>query len=112
MADKKSSSHIGVGMLIGAAVGVAAAAFLQSKKGKAFTKDLTRKTIALQKKVNAELKKAGTVTKDSYQNLVENVIAYYVKTKDIAKSEIPAVRKTLLGTWKNVEREIRSVKRR
>ena len=46
----KKGSHVGVGMLIGAAIGVAAATFLQSKKGKELTKDLQKKTAALQKK--------------------------------------------------------------
>ncbi len=110
MEDKKGSSHIGAGMLIGAAIGVAAATFLQSKQGKVLTKDLMKKTNALQKKINAELKKAGNITKENYEQLVDKVIAYYVKSKDIAQKEIPEVRKTLLSTWKTIEREIKSLK--
>jgi gas vesicle protein len=110
MPDKKKSSHLGAGMLIGAVIGVGTAAFLQSKKGKVFAKDLTHKVTALQKKINAELKKNGSMTKDAYENLVDTVVAYYVKTKDIAKTEIPAVRKQLLGSWKMIQKELKSVK--
>lgn len=110
MPDKKKSSHFGAGMLIGAAIGVGTAAFLQSKKGKTFTKDLSRKVAALQKKVNAQLKKNGVMTKNAYEDLVDTVVAYYVKTKDIAKTEIPAVRKQLLGSWKMIQKELKSVK--
>lgn len=107
MTDKKSS-HLGAGLLIGTAIGVAAATFLQSKKGKTITKDLKHKTSALQKKLNVELKKAGKVTQESYRDLVDQVIKYYVTTKDIAQKEIPAVRSTLMSTWKNVEKEIKA----
>jgi gas vesicle protein len=110
MTDKKRSSHLGAGVLVGAAIGVAAATFLQSKKGKAFTKDLQKKTMALQKKVAMELQKAGVMSEKKYQELVDKVVAYYVKTKDIAKSEIPEVKKVLLAHWKTIERELKSVK--
>lgn len=111
MNEKKSSSHIGAGLFIGAAIGIAAASFLQSKKGKIVIKDLKRKTAALQKKVNAELKKAGTMTKDSYRDLVDKVVSYYVKTKDVAETEVPAVREALMSTWKHIEKELRSSKK-
>lgn len=110
MPEKKSSSHLGAGLLVGAAVGVAAATFLQSKQGKQLTKDLQKKTVALQKKVTMELKKVGDLTKESYQELVDKVVAYYVKTKDIAENEIPEVKKLLLAHWKNIEKELKSVK--
>jgi gas vesicle protein len=109
MTDKKSSSHIGAGLLVGAAIGVAAATFLQSKQGKAFTKDLQKKTMALQKKISMELKKTGDLTKENYQDLVEKVVAYYVKTKDIAQTEIPQVKKVLLAHWKTIEKELKNV---
>jgi gas vesicle protein len=109
MTDKKSSSHIGAGLVVGAAIGVAAATFLQSKKGKAFTKDLQKKTMALQKKVTMELKNARDISKESYQDLVDKVVAYYVKTKDIAQNEIPEVKKVLLSHWKNIEKELKNV---
>jgi len=110
MTDKKRSSHLGAGILVGAAIGIATAAFFQSKKGKAFTKDLQKKTMALQKKVSMELQKTGVMTEKNYHQLVDKVIAYYVKTKDIAKNEIPEVKKILMAHWKTIERELKSVK--
>ncbi|MFH1078518.1 MAG: hypothetical protein V1745_04555 [Patescibacteria group bacterium] len=109
MAEKKSS-HIGVGLMIGAAIGVAAATFLQSKKGKTFTKDLQRKVMALQKKVNTELKKHEITTKKAYEALVDTIVAYYVKSKDIAKKEIPEVKKNLMDSWKTIQKELKAVK--
>lgn len=108
--NAKKKSHLGLGMAIGAAIGVAAATFLQSKKGKTFAKDLQKKTAELQGKVQAELKKAGIMTESKYKNLVDTVVAYYVKSKDIAKTEIPAVTNNLMAAWKTIEKELKSVK--
>ncbi len=94
--------------MLGAIIGVAAATFLQSKKGKVLKKDVQKKMVALQKKLNAELKKAKSMSKDGYEELVDNVVAYYVKTKDIAKAEMPMVKKELMSSWKEVEKELKS----
>ena len=110
MTDKKKSSHFGAGMLIGAAIGVAAAAYLKSKEGKAMKKDVAKKIAALQKKVNAELQKRGVMNKEKYEDLVDTIVAYYVKSKDIAKSEAPEVRKNLLASWNRIKAELKAVK--
>ncbi|MBU1032550.1 MAG: hypothetical protein ABII13_04390 [Patescibacteria group bacterium] len=109
MSDKKKKSHLGAGMVIGAAIGAAAAAFMQTKKGKELKDDLTKKTLALQKKINAELKKKGAVTKAGYEDLVDKVTAYYVVSKNITKTEVPAVKKTLMTHWKKIEAGLKSV---
>lgn len=103
MSDKKKSSHFGAGMLIGAAIGVAAAAYLKSKEGKTMKKDVAKKIAALQKKVETELKRRGIMTKEKYAKLVDTLVAYYVKSKDIAKSEAPEVKKNLLASWSRIK---------
>lgn len=110
MSDKKSS-HLGAGLLVGAAIGIASAIFLQSKQGKQITKDLQKKVNALQKKVTKELMKAGEMSKARYEEIVDSIVAYYVKSKDIAQSEIPVVKKQLLATWKSVEAELKKLKK-
>lgn len=110
MADtSKKTSHIGIGMLIGAAIGVASATFLQSKKGKELTKDLQKKTAALQKKVASEIGKLDELTKERYGEIVEKIVDYYVKTKEVARSEVPVVKKMLLANWKGIERCLKSL---
>ncbi len=110
MTDKKKSSHFGAGMLIGAAIGVAAAAYLRTKEGKAMKKDMAKKVGALQKKVMSQLEARGTFTKERYEELVDKVVAYYVKSKDIAKSEAPQVRRNLLASWNRIKTELKAVK--
>lgn len=104
--NTKTSTHLGAGMLIGAALGIAAAAFLQTKKGKELSKDLQKKIGPLQKKVMAQLKKAGTISKDRYEEIVDSIIDHYLVTKEIAQKEIPEVKKVLMSSWKGVEKQL------
>ncbi len=102
-----SSSHIGAGLAAGAALGLAAGLFLQSRKGKVLTRDAMKKAQLLQKQVQKKIKVAGEMSKEKYADIVEHMIAYYAKTKEVAQKEIPEVRKFLMGQWKSIENEIK-----
>ncbi|MEK7655297.1 MAG: YtxH domain-containing protein [Patescibacteria group bacterium] len=110
MSDKQKS-HLGLGLIVGAVIGLASASFLNSKKGKSLAKDLKHRTAALQKKVLSELRKGEEMTQKRYKELVDSVVAYYATSKEIAKTEIPTVKKSLLATWKTVQKELKSVKK-
>ncbi len=101
-----SSSHIGVGLAAGAIMGLAAGLFLQSRKGKELTKDAQKKAAFVQKQVMKKLKHAEALTKDKYADIVEDLLAYYAKSKDLAAKEIPQVRSYLLKRWKDIEQEL------
>lgn len=103
---KPSSSHLGVGLAVGAAIGLASGLFLQSRQGKQLTKDAQKKALQLQKKVMTKLRDVEKLTKEKYEELVEEVLSYYTKTKEIAAKELPDVRKYLLARWKTIEAEI------
>ena len=98
-------------MIIGAVIGLASASFLQSKKGKTLAKDLKVRTAALQKKVLTELRKGEEMSQSKYKEIVDSVVAYYAASKDIAKTEVPEVKKHLLSTWKTVQKELKAVKK-
>jgi len=104
---KKSSSHLGAGLAAGAVIGLAAGLFLQSRKGKALTRDAMKKAMLLQKQVQKKLKAAGTMSKEKYVEIVDYVITYYTKSKEIAQKEIPVVRKFLMDQWKTIDAELK-----
>jgi gas vesicle protein len=106
MSDKKSS-HLGAGLAAGAAIGLALGMFLQSKQGKAIRKDAMKKAVAMQKQIAKKLEEGGELTKEKYEEVVEKAIAYYAKTKEIAKAEIPEVRKFLQGQWKEISSKLK-----
>lgn len=107
MTDKKSS-HLGAGLLAGAILGVAAGLFLQSKKGKDMTKDLMKRAEKLRAKLLKELAQVTDLTREKYEEVVDTVVEYYVKSKEIAKTEIPEIRKFLLMQWSQIEKTMKS----
>jgi gas vesicle protein len=100
---EKKGGALGAGLLAGAAIGMAAGFFLQSRKGKALTKDAQKKAMLLQKQVAKKLAGLEDLSKDKYAEVVDHVLAYYEKTKEVAKKEMPEVRAYLLKQWKQVE---------
>ena len=110
MADKKRSSHFGAGLLAGALIGIGAALLAQTPKGKKMTKDMVKKASAIQSKMLKELKQGEKLTKAKYEEMVDKMTAYYLKSKDIAKAEVPEIKKFLMKSWAQVEKQIKSVK--
>lgn len=104
----KRSSHLGAGMAIGVVMGLAAGFFLQSKKGKQLSKDAQKKALQLQKQVMKKLDSVEDLTKEKYEEIVDEVVAYYGKTKDVAQKEIPEVRAYLLQRWKSIEEQLKA----
>lgn len=96
-------------MAIGMAMGIAAGLFLQSKQGKALTKDAQKKALELQKQVMKRLGSVHDLTKERYADVVEDVLAYYAKGKHIAKEEAPAVRAYLLGRWATISKHLKDI---
>ncbi len=104
----KKSSHLGAGLMAGAVLGLAAGLFVQSKQGKQLTKDAKKKALVLQKQVMKKLDEMDDLTKEKYTEIVDQVLAYYAKTKDVAKNELPEVRAYLMGKWKMIEAYMKS----
>lgn len=114
-AKKKASPHkshngiIAAGLVAGAALGVATAYYLKTPKGKKMLDKAEKKALALQKKLMTELSQTEKLTKERYAEIVERLMAYYAKTKDISASEVPEVKNYLLSKWKQIEKEYKSV---
>lgn len=105
----KKSSHLGIGMVIGSAIGVAAGFFLQSRKGKELTKDAEKKAIQLQGKIMKKLQDVDALSKEKYAEVVDDVLAYYEKSQEIAKKELPAVRAMLMKKWKAIDAKLKEL---
>jgi|SRR3989338_338260 len=103
----QKKSHFKAGVLAGAIFGIAAGIFMNSKQGKALAKQLESQAKEIQGRLQKELKKAKHLSEDSYADAIENILAYYAKSKKIAVKEIPALRKHLLSKWDLVKRELK-----
>ena len=104
-----SQSHLGVGMLVGTIIGVAAGLFVQSKKGKEVRKDLMVEATKLQAMIMKELKKSEVLTQETYEKLVDKVMDHYVLTQEIAKKDVPEVRAFLLKKWSSIQKQFKNL---
>jgi gas vesicle protein len=98
------------GLITGAIFGVAAGIFMSSKKGKALARELRSQSMAIQKRIMREMKKSKAMTESAYRDSIDTVLAYYETSKQIASKEVPALRRYLMSKWKDVQRELKSVK--
>lgn len=108
-APKKKKGHFGKGLLAGAIFGIAAGIFLTSKEGKRVTKHIETRAREIEKKLRMEFKKKKEVTEATYDEAVDRVLAYYLKTKQIAKTELPSLKKILRDKWMSVRSELQDV---
>ena len=108
---KKKKSHFGKGLLAGAIFGLAAGIFMSSKEGKDMANKLQKRSSEIETKLRSEFAKKKTLTEDTYKDSIDTVLAYYLKSRKIAKSEIPALRRYLLSKWKLVKAEMKDVKK-
>ena len=104
---KKRSSHLKAGLVAGALFGVAAGIFMSSKQGKKLAKDLKAQTSKIEARLRKELSSAKKLTEGNYEEAIDNVLAYYAKSRQIAKTEVPALRRYLVGRWGEVQKELK-----
>lgn len=100
-----------MGLVAGTILGVAAGLFLQSKKGKQATKDLMKKSASLQAKLMKEVGKAENLTKEKYEKIVDQIMAYYAASREVAKTEVPEIRAFLLSKWASINNQIKAAKK-
>jgi gas vesicle protein len=105
LSSKKS--FLTAGLAAGAAIGVVAAYYLNTPKGRKMLKDAEKKAVALQKKLIKELEDTKELTRTRYEEIVEKLLKIYSKSKDISENELPEIRKYLLSKWKHIEKEFK-----
>lgn len=109
MAPKKTPSHFSAGLAAGALLGIAAALFVNTKKGKQMTAEVEVKAKALQAKLMKKIQVAEELTKEKYTEVVDQIMDHYIETKEIAKTEIPVIRAFLMKKWSMIEKQIKSL---
>ena len=104
-----SKSKFGKGLVAGALFGIAAGIYMSSKEGKQLTDRLKKRSTEIEKRIRAELKKQKAMSQTAYNNSIDTVLAYYLKSKKIAKTELPDLRKYLLAKWELVKDELEDI---
>lgn len=107
----KKKGHFGKGLIAGAIFGIAAGIFMSSRDGKKMAKNLEAQAKGIEAKLRGEFKKKTDLTKSAYDESIDSVLAYYLKSKKIAKTELPALKRYLEDKWSLVKDELGAVRK-
>lgn len=107
----KKKGHFGKGLIAGAIFGIAAGIFMSSRDGKKMAQKLELQAKGIEAKLRNEFKKKADLTKDAYSESIDSVLAYYLKSKKIAKTELPSLKRYLEDKWSLVKDELGDVRK-
>ncbi len=97
---KKGNSLLPAGLLIGALVGAVAGVLLAPASGAENRKKLKELSIKLKDDIEKKLKEAKEVSQDSYNKIVDGVVAEYSKKEPIIKENALKLKKALMDRFK------------
>jgi hypothetical protein len=106
----KKKGHFGKGLIAGAIFGIAAGIFMSSREGKMMAKKLESRAKEIEKKLRVDLMKKKDLTQDAYGETIDSILAYYSKSKKIAKTEVPDLKRYLEDKWDLVRGELETVR--
>lgn len=104
--DKQSKGVIigaGVGILAGAIAGI----LLAPKSGKETRADIANYVIEMKDKIAEELTKAGKVSKEAYNAIVDKVVKVYELEKKITAEDAQDIKDKLDSNYEEVKKAIK-----
>lgn len=100
--DKKEKDLL-IGASVGAIAGVIAGLLFAPKSGKETRADLVKHLHEMKDKIAKELDKAGKVTKETYDKIVDKIVKVY----EVEKKITPADAKDVIAKLKNNFEEVK-----
>jgi gas vesicle protein len=99
----KKTSMLG-GAVIGVALGVAAALFLTSKKGKELQADAKQKAAEFYAYIAPKLKKMKQLGEKEYSAFVEIAAKNFAKAKKLSQEELKVLITDAKSTWRHLKK--------
>lgn len=97
-----SCTHLGATLATGLLAGIAAALFFRSDRGERLLTDAERAARLAKKRVTRGLTRAQRITREAYEDAVEEIVERYHETKDLADEQVDQLRRSLLARWEDV----------
>ncbi|PIU29109.1 MAG: hypothetical protein COT09_02565 [Candidatus Hydromicrobium americanum] len=82
-----------IGFVAGFVAGAVTALFLTTKTGEELRADIKRIAKDIGSKVEEKASRVKNITKDKYNEIINNVISSYKKIKDLTEKEIEFIKK-------------------
>lgn len=105
MAKDNSIKIIG-GAVAALALGVAAAMFLNTKKGKALKKDIANVTADFYKHISPKIKKIEKMGEKEYKMFMKGAAEQYIKTKKLSGAIANDLIKDAQTSWKHFSKHL------
>lgn len=93
--DSGAAKGLFIGLTIGFVAGALTALFLTPKTGEELRADIRRITKDIASKVEEKAKRIRNITKEKYNEVLNNVIESYKKVKDLTDKEIEFIKKVI-----------------
>ena len=107
---EKESKSVIIGATVGVLAGAIAGILLAPKSGKETRAGITNYIHEMKDMIADELTKAGDVTKDAYNGIVDKVVKVYELGKKITTEDADDIRKKLDDNYDKVVKTIRAKK--
>lgn len=104
--DKQNKGII-IGASVGALAGVIAGVLFAPKSGKETRADIVSYVQEMKDKIADELTKAGDVTKDAYNKIVDKVVMVYELEKKITAEDAKDIKEKLDSNYDQVKKAIK-----
>lgn len=105
MEDK--SKGIMIGATVGVLAGVIAGVLFAPKSGKQTRADIKDYILEMKDKIAEELTKAGDVTKEAYNEIVDKVVKVYELEKKITAEDVADIKEKLDANFDEVKKAIK-----
>lgn len=107
---EKKNKGIVIGAGVGVLAGVIAGILLAPKSGKETRADIANYMHEMKDKIAKELAKAGKVTRETYNGIVEKIVKVYKLEKKITKEDAEDIQKKLDNNYDQVVKVLESKK--
>jgi gas vesicle protein len=104
--DKQNKGII-IGASVGALAGVIAGILLAPQSGKETRADIAKYIHEMKDKIAEELAKAGEVTKESYNEIVEKIVKVYELDKKITVEDAQDIKEKLNDNYDQVVKTVK-----
>ncbi len=103
---KQKRRYAGAGLVAGLVAGLTAGLFLRSKKGQELTNDAMTVAKKLQKQAMKKARLLKKVTKENYEDMIDELLGSYGDAKDMAKGEAKRVKAYLMDQWEEIRDQL------
>jgi gas vesicle protein len=105
---QKASSNARLALALGAglAAGIAAVLFLRSDKGQELSEDAKKMAKQLQQQITKKIEAVSDLTKETYSDLVDEILSHYKQAKSLAEDEQVRLKTFLVDQWDDLKERI------